>query len=147
MGQVHDMVVGRVDRTLRRAVVDVLAGVDGDRRRHVGPDFLLVLAEHDRDVDVGAGIGCGHFVERGAAFRGAGGAFLDGQKGFERRTAFLLQLGVGPGAVAVPQLRIVAVALAVGQPVLGRLPEHPAVRHCHAKDDLSHFDAPSPLPR
>jgi hypothetical protein len=91
------------------------------------------------DVDLRPIVGVGHLVERGAAAVRALGAFLDGQEGLERGFAVGFQLGIGPGAVLEPELGIVAVALAVGQPVLGGLAQHAAVRHRHAEYDLGHL--------
>src|SRR3546814_8189226 len=53
VGLVHHMMVGRIDRALWRAVVNVLAGIDRDRGRKLREDLLLVLAEDDRDIDIG----------------------------------------------------------------------------------------------
>src|SRR6202012_2932682 len=99
MALVRDVMIGCIDRTLRRTVVYLRAAIDRDRRREVGEDLLLVLAENDRDVDLRVAICCRHLVERAAAARGTRGALVERQVLLERGFAVRFELGVRPRAV------------------------------------------------
>jgi hypothetical protein len=94
MRLVRHRVVRRVHAALGRTVVDFFAAVDRDRRRHVGEDLLLVLAQDDDHVRPGALVGGLHLVQGGAALGGAGAALLDAQQRFE---AFVLALAYSSG--------------------------------------------------
>ncbi|CAM2153704.1 hypothetical protein PT2222_20268 [Paraburkholderia tropica] len=139
MARVRDMPVGRVDGALRRAVVNFGTAIDRDGRGEVGEDFLLVLAENNRHVDLRFAIRSGHLVERHAAARRARGAFFQREERRECRFAMGFQFGIGPRPVAEPQFRIIAVALAVLEPVFRRLAKHAAMRYGHPEYDFRHM--------
>ena len=106
----------------------------------VDENLLLILAENDGDIDLRRFICLAHLCNCLRATPAARQPFLECQKGREAfGAAFLRELGKGPGPIAIPELRVLAVPLSVLQPCLGWFAEHPAVGYCHSKDDLSHL--------